>query len=419
MKILVTGGAGFIGSNLVRVLLNQESVSVVNVDKLTYAGNLESLTDVADNPNYTFEQVDLCDLAATIGVFEKHKPDYVMHLAAESHVDRSIDGPGEFVQSNIVGTFNLLQAALGYWRGLREGRDDCPQSSEAGKCLDSSVLDQPLSINHQSSPTKSTFRFLHVSTDEVYGSLSPEASGFSETTPYDPHSPYSASKAASDHLARAWADTYGLPVLVTNCSNNYGPYQFPEKLIPVVILKCLRGEPIPVYGKGENIRDWLYVTDHAEALYTVLTKGRIGETYNIGGNNEQTNLDLIKMICEILGEELSGRGQAAVESLSRGKVELPVTSSSAEDSDSLSTSEPLNLSTSKSFQDLITFVTDRPGHDMRYAIDATKIRDELGWEPKEDFKSGFRKTVQWYLDNQEWWENILSGDYKLDRLGNS
>jgi dTDP-glucose 4,6-dehydratase len=241
---------------------------------------------------------------------------------------------------------------------------------------------------------------LHVSTDEVYGSLAADAPGFSETTPYDPHSPYSASKAASDHLARAWADTYGLPVLVTNCSNNYGPYQFPEKLIPVVILKCLRGEPIPVYGKGENIRDWLYVTDHAEALYAVVTKGRVGETYNIGGNNEQNNLNLVKKVCEIIGEELSGR-----------VAEL--------DSEPLNTTQPLNHPTSKSFEDLITFVTDRPGHDIRYAIDPTKIRDELGWEPKEDFESGFRKTVRWYLNNREWTDNILSGDYKLDRLGKS
>ncbi|MGJ8648984.1 MAG: dTDP-glucose 4,6-dehydratase [Opitutaceae bacterium] len=402
-KILVTGGSGFIGSNLVRLLVQEKGVSVINVDKLTYAGNAKSLADIADHPNYVFEQVDLCDMGALQAVFQKHQPHAVMHLAAESHVDRSIDGPGEFIQTNIVGTFNLLQVALEYWRSLEEGSEKVETcESEKVKGKDLHTL-EPFHL-----PTKASFRFLHVSTDEVYGSLSPEASGFSETTPYDPHSPYSASKAASDHLARAWADTYGLPVLVTNCSNNYGPYQFPEKLIPVVILKCLRGESIPVYGKGENIRDWLYVTDHAEALYTVLTKGRLGETYNIGGNNEQTNLDLIKMICEILGEELSG-----------GQFKLPVAGSSAEHSGSPSTSQPLNLSTSKSFQDLITFVKDRPGHDMRYAIDPTKIRDELGWEPKEDFESGFRKTVQWYLDNKEWWENILNGDYKLDRLGKS
>ena len=303
-----------------------------------------------------------------------------MHLAAESHVDRSIDGPGEFIQTNILGTFNLLQAALGYWRSLSRGGSE--------------KVDDPSDLS-----TQKSFRFLHVSTDEVYGSLAPDALGFSEATPYDPHSPYSASKAASDHLARAWADTYGLPVLVTNCSNNYGPYQFPEKLIPVVILKCLRGESIPVYGKGENIRDWLYVTDHAEALYTVVTKGRVGETYNIGGNNERQNIELVRTLCSLMDELASG-GTISV-SFAKLQASTPTIS---------------NLG-SKSFQDLITFVTDRPGHDMRYAIDPTKIRDELGWEPKEDFKSGFRKTVQWYLENPEWTDRILSGDYKLERLG--
>ena len=377
MKILVTGGSGFIGSNLVRLLVEEKGASVINLDKLNYAGNSESLADLEGNSNYTFEQVDLCDAAALSAVFAKHQPDAVMHLAAESHVDRSIDGPGEFIQTNIIGTFNLLQASLGYWKSL-------PSQVSALK----------------SQPSQETFRFLHVSTDEVYGSLAPDAPGFSETHAYDPHSPYSASKAASDHLARAWADTYGLPVLVTNCSNNYGPYQFPEKLIPVVILKCLRGEPIPVYGKGENIRDWLYVTDHAEALHTVLTKGRVGETYNIGGNNEQTNLDLIKQICKIVEE-----------------FESQVPSSSDKQNSQLE--QPLGGSNSNSvsYESLITFVTDRPGHDMRYAIDPTKIRDELGWVPKEDFASGFRKTVKWYLDNREWTDRILSGDYKLDRLG--
>lgn len=365
MRILITGGSGFIGSNLVRLLVEEKGESVINLDKLTYAGNAESLADLEGNPNYTFEQVDLCDAAALNAVFAKHQPDCVMHLAAESHVDRSIDGPGEFIQTNIVGTFNLLQAALGYW-----------------KSLPSQVSDL------KSQPSQKSFRFLHVSTDEVYGSLAADAPGFSETHAYDPHSPYSASKAASDHLARSWADTYGLPVLVTNCSNNYGPYQFPEKLIPVVILKCLRGEPIPVYGKGENIRDWLYVTDHAEALYAVVTKGRVGETYNIGGNNERQNIELVRTLCSLM-DELNESGN--------GKVE----------------------SGSKSYEDLITFVTDRPGHDMRYAIDPTKIRDELGWEPKEDFASGFRKTVLWYLENQDWWQRILSGDYQLDRLGKS
>ena len=379
MKILVTGGSGFIGSNLVRLLVEEKGESVINLDKLTYAGNSESLVDLEGNSNYTFEQVDLCDAAALSAVFAKHQPDAVMHLAAESHVDRSIDGPGEFIQTNIIGTFNLLQASLGYWKSL-------PSQVSALK----------------SQPSQETFRFLHVSTDEVYGSLAPDAPGFSETHAYDPHSPYSASKAASDHLARSWADTYGLPVLVTNCSNNYGPYQFPEKLIPVVILKCLRGEPIPVYGKGENIRDWLYVTDHAEALYSVVTKGRVGETYNIGGNNERQNIELVRTLCSLM-DQLAPGGMTSA-------------SSAIVESDQ---SSAISNPPSKSFQDLITFVTDRPGHDMRYAIDPTKIRDELGWEPKEDFKSGFRKTVKWYLDNREWTDRILSGDYQLDRLGNA
>jgi dTDP-glucose 4,6-dehydratase len=346
MKILLTGGAGFIGSNLVRLLVNEKGAEVINLDKLTYAGNTESLADLAGHPKYTFEQVDICDVDALGKVFAKHQPAAVMHLAAESHVDRSIDGPGEFIQTNIVGTYNLLQAALVYWRSLPKGN---------------------------------TFRFLHVSTDEVYGSLEPDAPGFSETTPYDPHSPYSASKAASDHLARAWNDTYGLPVLITNCSNNYGPHQFPEKLIPVVILKCLRGEPIPVYGNGENIRDWLYVADHAEALYQVLTRGRLGETYNVGGNNERKNIELVRGLCQMMDDLAPGP---------------------------------------HAYEQLISFVADRPGHDMRYAIDATKIRDELGWEPKEDFLSGFRKTVQWYLENQEWCKRILSDEYQIERLGN-
>jgi dTDP-glucose 4,6-dehydratase len=346
MNILITGGAGFIGSNLIRQILDESPHRIVNVDKLTYAGNISSLADCAENPRYCFEQADLCDSAALQAIFSKHRPDAVMHLAAESHVDRSIDGPGEFIQTNIVGTYNLLQAAREY-------------------IATSSV---PLS----------DFRFLHVSTDEVYGSLSADESGFSEITPYSPHSPYSASKASSDHLARAWHDTYGLPVLVTNCSNNYGPLQFPEKLIPVVILKCLRGEPIPVYGKGENIRDWLYVGDHCAALRTVLEEGKPGETYNIGGNNEQTNLDLVKHICAILDELRPGP---------------------------------------QSYATLISFVTDRPGHDLRYAIDPTKIHTELGWEPKETFETGFRKTIQWYLENQQWWQSILDGSYKLERLG--
>lgn len=347
MRLLITGGAGFIGSNLVRLAVT-EGHEVLNLDCLTYAGNLQSLRDVATDPKYSFAAVDITDADAVERTILQYAPHAVMHLAAESHVDRSIDGPGQFIQTNVMGTYNLLQSSLKYWRGLAE-------------------------------PAADRFRFLHVSTDEVYGSL--DATGrFSETTRYDPHSPYSASKASSDHLARAWHDTYGLPVLVTNCSNNYGPYQFPEKLIPVVILKCLRDEPIPVYGKGENIRDWLYVDDHCRALLTVLQRGRVGETYNIGGNNERTNLDLVRTLCGLLDElQPSKSGQPHAEK--------------------------------------ITYVSDRPGHDMRYAIDARKIEQELGWTPQENFQSGFGKTVQWYLDNRSWWQNILSGDYQLERQG--
>jgi dTDP-glucose 4,6-dehydratase len=349
MNILVTGGCGFIGSNLVRLLLTTTEHAVLNVDALTYAGNRHSLDDLAGHPRYRFAQADITDAAALAKLFTDFQPDWVMHLAAESHVDRSIDGPGAFIQTNIVGTYTLLQAARKHFDAL-------------------------------TGTAKDRFRFLHVSTDEVYGSLGATGS-FTEKTPYDPHSPYSASKAASDHLARAWADTYRLPVLVTNCSNNYGPYQFPEKLIPVVILKALRGDPIPVYGKGENIRDWLYVGDHAEALLAVVSRGKIGETYNIGGNNERRNLDLVRLLCSLL-DELRPRADG------------------------------------RKYADQITFVTDRPGHDLRYAIDAAKIRRELGWSPKQDHTSGFRKTVQWYLDNQPWWQSILDGSYKLERLGN-
>ena len=349
MKILVTGGAGFIGSNLVQHLIASTAHSIINLDKLTYAGNLDSLAPVAANPRYAFVQADIADAAGVQAVLDQHQPDAVMHLAAESHVDRSIDGPGEFVQTNVVGTYTLLHATRGYWDKLPAGR-------------------------------KAAFRFLHVSTDEVFGSLAADAPAFCETTPYDPHSPYSASKAASDHLARAWFHTYGFPVLISNCSNNYGPYQFPEKLIPVVILKALRGESIPVYGKGENIRDWLYVTDHAEALWQILQRGTIGETYTIGGNNELKNIDIVRLICELM-DEMSPNAKV------------------------------------KRHEDLITFVKDRPGHDIRYAIDATKIRRDLAWTPKENRESGLRKTVQWYLQNQQWWQRILSGSYKLERLG--
>jgi dTDP-glucose 4,6-dehydratase len=359
MRILVTGGAGFIGSNLVRLLVS-EGHQVLNVDKLTYAGNPHSLADLEGNSNHQLLVADLCDASAISNAVEQFRPNWIMHLAAESHVDRSIDGPGQFIQTNVVGTFNLLQAARASWQSL-------------------------------DTESKSQFRFLHVSTDEVYGSLG-ETGLFTEQTPYDPHSPYSASKAASDHLARAWHDTYGLPILVTNCSNNYGPYQFPEKLIPVVILKCLRRESIPVYGKGENIRDWLYVEDHCRALYTVISRGRIGQTYNIGGNNEKKNIDLVHLLCSLM-DELH-----------------PLTSP-------LNHQPPTINQQPSTYSQLITFVTDRPGHDLRYAIDASKIKHELGWEPKQDHSSGFRKTVQWYLDNQTWWQDILSGSYQLQRLG--
>jgi len=389
MRILVTGGAGFIGSNLVRLLVSRGH-QVLNIDKLTYAGNLASLRDVESSPNYRFLQADICDSDAMRAAFSDFMPEAVMHLAAESHVDRSIDGPMEFVQTNIVGSVTLLQAATEYWRSLPP-----TPNSQLPSPISSGTAVPPTPNSHLLSP-KDAFRFLHVSTDEVYGSLG-DTGAFTETTPYDPHSPYSASKASSDHFTRAWHDTYGLPVLVTNCSNNYGPYQFPEKLIPVVLLKALRGDPIPVYGKGENIRDWLYVEDHAEALLTVLEKGRIGQTYNIGGNNEMRNIDLVRLLCQILDEELGDR------SLELGMHQPPPPTPNSQ------------LRTPSS--SLITFVTDRPGHDLRYAIDASKIKNELGWSPKQDHQSGFRKTVQWYLDNEAWWQEILSGEYRLDRLG--
>ncbi len=356
--ILVTGGCGFIGSNLVRFLLKSNSYTLINLDKLTYAGNLSSLKDIDSDDRYNFEQIDLCNTSAVHTVFERYKPDGVIHLAAESHVDRSIDGPSDFIQTNIVGTYNLLQASLDYWKQL---------SDDSSK--------------------HANFRFLHVSTDEVYGSLGSTAPAFSEKTAYDPRSPYSASKAASDHLVRAWHESYGLPTLITNCSNNYGPYQFPEKLIPVVILKCLQQDPIPVYGKGENIRDWLYVEDHCHALETVFNLGIPGETYNVGGNNEQKNLELVRKICQIMNDL---HPPAFVSSKTAGVDD---------------------------YQNLITFVKDRPGHDFRYAIDASKIKRELGWEPKENFESGLTKTVRWYLENQDWWQPILECGHKLERLG--
>ncbi|HDY7501975.1 dTDP-glucose 4,6-dehydratase [Vibrio vulnificus] len=351
MKILVTGGAGFIGSAVIRHIINHTQDSVVNLDKLTYAGNLESLSDVAESSRYVFEQVDICDRAELDRVFAQHKPDAVMHLAAESHVDRSIDGPAAFIETNIIGTYNLLEAARAYWLMLEEN-------------------------------VKAHFRFHHISTDEVYGDLEGTDDLFTETTSYAPSSPYSASKASSDHLVRAWQRTYGFPTLVTNCSNNYGPYHFPEKLIPLMILNALDGKPLPVYGDGMQIRDWLFVEDHARALYKVVTEGEIGETYNIGGHNEKANIEVVKTICDLL-EELRPNKPAGVES----------------------------------YESLITYVKDRPGHDVRYAIDATKIAQELNWTPEETFDSGIRKTVEWYLNNQQWWQRVLDGSYSLERLG--
>ncbi|GLR76435.1 MULTISPECIES: dTDP-glucose 4,6-dehydratase [Vibrionaceae] len=347
MKILLTGGAGFIGSAVVRHIIQETEDSVLNLDKLTYAGNLESLLNVSGSPKYTFEQVDICNRTELDRVFSEYKPDAVMHLAAESHVDRSIDGPAAFVETNIVGTYTLLEAARKYWLGLNKQQ-------------------------------KQSFRFHHISTDEVYGDLEGTTDLFTETTSYKPSSPYSASKASSDHLVRAWLRTYGFPTIITNCSNNYGPYHFPEKLIPLVILNALEGKPLPIYGRGDQVRDWLYVEDHARALHKVVTDGIIGETYNIGGHNEKQNIEVVETLCQILNELVPQKFD---------------------------------------YKELITFVSDRPGHDVRYAINATKIERELGWTPNETFETGLRKTVEWYLSNSEWCKRVQDGSYQRERLG--
>lgn len=346
MRFLITGGAGFIGSAVIRHIIQNTEHEVLNVDKLTYAGNLESLSSISNYSRYQFSQTDICNRAALDQLFTDFQPDAVMHLAAESHVDRSISGPYAFIETNIIGTYQMLEASRAYWLGLNEKK-------------------------------KATFRFHHISTDEVYGDLEGTTDLFTEKTPYAPSSPYSASKASSDHLVRAWNRTYGLPILVTNCSNNYGPYHFPEKLIPLMILNALQGKALPVYGNGQQIRDWLFVEDHARALYTVVTQGQVGETYNIGGHNEKANIDVVLTICSLL-EELAPNKPQGIER----------------------------------YRDLITYVKDRPGHDVRYAIDASKIERELGWTPKESFETGLRKTVEWYLNNNEWVEHVQSGEYQ-------
>lgn len=351
MKLLVTGGAGFIGSAVIRHIIKNTRDEVVNLDKLTYAGNLESLLEVSSSSRYAFEQVDICNRSEVERVFIEHQPDAVMHLAAESHVDRSIDGPADFIETNIVGTYILLEAVRQYWQSIEEEH-------------------------------RLKFRFHHISTDEVYGDLKHPCDLFTEETAYAPSSPYSASKASSDHLVRAWHRTYGLPILVTNCSNNYGPYHFPEKLIPLMILNALEGKPLPIYGKGNQIRDWLYVEDHARALYKVITEGEIGETYNIGGHNELQNIDVVNMLCNLLEEFGLKKPKGIIH-----------------------------------YRDLITYVKDRPGHDMRYAIDASKIQKKLNWRPEETFQTGIRKTVEWYLNNLDWCQRVQNGNYQRERLG--
>ena len=371
MKILVTGGAGFIGSNLVRLLIENKACEVVNLDKLTYAGNVESLADLAEHPNYTFEQVDLCDATALAEVFEKHQPDAVMHLAAESHVDRSIDGPGEFIQTNIVGTYNLLQASLEYWRRLPVGASVPHARNDASDLSTLEPSHLPTQVSGlKSHPSQKSFRFVHVSTDEVYGSLGPSDPPFTEDAPLNPSSPYAASKAAADHLVQSWNTTYGLPTIITRCSNNYGAGQHPEKLIPKVIQCCLNQEPIPVYGTGENVRDWIAVEDHCEALWCILQKGRLGEVCNIAANNEQTNLDLVRMICRTMDEQLPMDNDVSTQS-----------------------STIVHQPSHQCYEDLITLVSDRPGHDFRYAIDSSKLRDELCWQPRKDFAASLRTTV--------------------------
>lgn len=346
--ILITGGAGFIGSALIRFLIKETNESIINVDALTYSGNLNNLSEISSSERYTFEQANICDAKRMKDIFLKYKPNKVIHLAAESHVDKSIDGPSDFIQTNIIGTYNLLEAARALYSQLNE-------------------------------EGKGAFRFHHVSTDEVYGDLHGTSDLFTERTAYEPSSPYSASKASSDHLVRAWHRTFGLPVIVTNCSNNYGPFHFPEKLIPHIILNALHGKSLPVYGNGEQVRDWLYVEDHARALYLVATKGKVGETYNIGGHNEKKNIEVVQTICDEL-EKHRPRKEG-------------------------------------SYRDLITFVKDRPGHDLRYAIDASKIEKELGWKPLENFETGLQKTIKWYLENESWWSQVLNGDYQLKRVG--